>query len=316
MGRFIDRTGQTFGRLIIIKREANTTNKHGTQANWLCQCNCGSKPFIVSAGRLTSGNTKSCGCLHKEVVSQIQTIDLTGQQFGRLTVICKANNADNKIRWICRCECGTEKSIQGNELRIGDTQSCGCLQKDNTSKRFTKNLIGQQFGLLRVLERSGTAKYPNSKSSRVIWKCLCECGIEKDVLSGSLLSGRVQSCGCVKSFGELHIAKILQLHNIPFVKEYTFDNLKSNKGRKLRFDFAIVEYDKIKYLIEFDGEDHYEPRQRSKLKEFERRKLNDNLKDQYCIENNIPLIRIPYWERCNLNFNMIKLETSPYLING
>ena len=62
MGKFIDLTGQKFGRLTVLSRTDN--NKH-RQVMWLCQCKCGN--FIVVRGyRLKDGHTKSCGCLHKE----------------------------------------------------------------------------------------------------------------------------------------------------------------------------------------------------------------------------------------------------------
>ena len=58
-------------------------------------------------------------------------IDLTGQKFGRLTVISKAeNSADGHIRWLCNCECGNSITTRGTCLRSGITKSCGCLVSD------------------------------------------------------------------------------------------------------------------------------------------------------------------------------------------
>ena len=62
MGKFIDLTGQKFGRLVVIKRAANTKNNC---AHWLCKCDCGNEKVILSSS-LIQGNTKSCGCLAKE----------------------------------------------------------------------------------------------------------------------------------------------------------------------------------------------------------------------------------------------------------
>lgn len=61
MGKFIDLTGQRFGRLTVVKRVEN--NKHG-HAKWLCQCECG-KHIIVCGYSLKNNNTKSCGCFKK-----------------------------------------------------------------------------------------------------------------------------------------------------------------------------------------------------------------------------------------------------------
>ena len=57
--------------------------------------------------------------------------DLTGQKFGRLTVIERAENGKNgSTRWLCRCECGNEKIIEGGHLRSNKIKSCGCLLTD------------------------------------------------------------------------------------------------------------------------------------------------------------------------------------------
>lgn len=62
-------------------------------------------------------------------------IDLTGQRFGRLVVLERAENSKNgQARWKCQCDCGNVKIIQGNHLRQGTTKSCGCLEKENLYK--------------------------------------------------------------------------------------------------------------------------------------------------------------------------------------
>lgn len=61
-------------------------------------------------------------------------IDLTGQQFGRLTVIRQdVPTPSGKTRWVCCCECQTEKSVQSSDLRSGKTRSCGCLQRERSA---------------------------------------------------------------------------------------------------------------------------------------------------------------------------------------
>ncbi len=61
-------------------------------------------------------------------------IDLTGQRFGRLVVVARAeNDSHNKARWCCRCDCGKEIIARSNDLRSGNTQSCGCFQRSQTS---------------------------------------------------------------------------------------------------------------------------------------------------------------------------------------
>lgn len=74
-----------------------------------------------------------------------QLVDLTGQRFGRLTVVARAkNNSRNQARWLCRCDCGTEFVTASNSLRMGRTKSCGCLVKDalrESRKKFNEYRI-------------------------------------------------------------------------------------------------------------------------------------------------------------------------------
>lgn len=57
--------------------------------------------------------------------------DYSGEKFGRLTVIKRVeNNKYNQVRWLCKCDCGNEKIVLANNLRNGETKSCGCLKKE------------------------------------------------------------------------------------------------------------------------------------------------------------------------------------------
>lgn len=60
--------------------------------------------------------------------------DLTGRQFGRLTVIYRAENRNGRAAWGCLCECGMRFVVIGKDLRNGHTKSCGCLRKDRASE--------------------------------------------------------------------------------------------------------------------------------------------------------------------------------------
>ena len=69
-------------------------------------------------------------------------IDITGKQFGRLTVISRVeNNKFGQVMWDCVCTCGKRTTVSGGHLKIGQTKSCGCLQKELLSK--AKKIHGQ-----------------------------------------------------------------------------------------------------------------------------------------------------------------------------
>jgi hypothetical protein len=79
-----------------------------------------------------------------------KSIDLTGKQFGRLTVVAKGPQKGNKTYWICRCECGATSTPYSGSLRSGRTKSCGCLSRQAASNRATRH------GHSRVGKRSLT----------------------------------------------------------------------------------------------------------------------------------------------------------------
>lgn len=67
-------------------------------------------------------------------------IDLTGKQFGRLTVLMRDPKQPKKaIKWVCKCACGNIVSACGYSLRYGDTQSCGCYQIEQTGNAARKH---------------------------------------------------------------------------------------------------------------------------------------------------------------------------------
>lgn len=119
-------------------------------------------------------------------------IDLTGQKFGRLTVLEDVGRTKSKqVIWRCRCDCGNIVDVVAQSLRSGNTQSCGCYANKQTSKRCYKSLVGQKFGRLTVLEDVGRTKHGS-----VIWKCLCDCGNTVEVITATLQRGHTKSCGC------------------------------------------------------------------------------------------------------------------------
>ena len=98
----------------------------------------------------------------------MQKVDLTGQRFGSLTVLTQGeSDGHGKSRWLCRCDCGSEKVILGSNLRRGTTVSCGCKGR--------RDLTGQRFGTLTVLESSDRYA-PRGNRKRQLWKCRCDCG--------------------------------------------------------------------------------------------------------------------------------------------
>lgn len=97
---------------------------------------------------------------------------------------------------------------------------------------------------------------------------------------------------CKQSQGEYRIYTWLKNNNINFIREYTFDDLVGLGNCKLRFDFCIIDNNKIKLLIEYDGKQHYE--ETPFMTDNERIRYHDKLKDMYCKNHNYELLRIDY----------------------
>lgn len=124
----------------------------------------------------------------------MRPLELTGQRFGRLVVLSRAENDKySHQRWVCRCDCGKERTIVKGDLKRGDTKSCGCLQRDLVKRRVSVSLVGEQFGRLTVVAYEGTDKHQKST-----WLCSCVCGSKKIIGGAALRSGKTKSCGCVR----------------------------------------------------------------------------------------------------------------------
>lgn len=109
---------------------------------------------------------------------------------------------------------------------------------------------------------------------------------------------------CNESKGEKRISNLLNIHNVIHSPQYKFKDCKDK--RPLPFDQAIFDdYGNLYCLIEYDGLFHFEPARFSKnknknIKKFKKVQLHDSIKNTYCEENNIKLVRIPYWDKDNI----------------
>lgn len=129
-----DLTNKKFNYLTVIRRatEEEYPRGAGKHAMWLCKCDCGNTRF-VSSGDLKNGRAISCGCKNREKAKQLaynlgkaNFKDLTGQRFGKLTVIKQGPYYNKQIQWICKCDCGNLTTVRSNYLLSGHTTSCGC----------------------------------------------------------------------------------------------------------------------------------------------------------------------------------------------
>lgn len=296
--------GKVFGHLLVVKKVGMNSDH---RAMWLCKCSCGNE-CVYDTKALMDGRKISCGCIKKQKKSSI--IDLTGKQFGLLRVIKFAGTKDRRAQWLCKCACNNEIIVSSKVLLNGQKTHCGCRRRP-TPHNFV-DLTGRRFHSLLVLKRVDDLIQDNGRR-RVRYLVRCDCGNELEVNADSLTTSNTKSCGCLNSLGEKKIEEILKENNIEYEKQKTYEDLKSDKNYLLRFDFYIREGN---YLIEYDGEQHFNSRKHGWMTEevLQENKRRDNMKNTYCVTHDISLIRIPYTHYRDICLEDLQLETTKFRV--
>lgn len=235
-------------------------------------------------------------------------IDLTGQKFNRLTVLNRAENKNGRVAWNCQCDCGNKIIVTSKHLRDNHTQSCGCLRKERAGKRNFKNIQGLRFGKLFI------EKYAYSnKVGGAMWQCKCDCGNVIIARGADLRNGHTKSCGCISSFGQQKIFQLLKQANFKVQTQKTFENCRFKDTHMLaRFDFFVND----SYLIEYDGKQHFQWSSYGwdNKQNFNKIVEHDKFKNDWCVINEIPLIRIPYTHFNNIKIEDLILETTKFRV--
>ena len=205
--------GSKIGRWTLLEE----LPPEGKKRIWRCRCDCGTER-TVSYKNLRYGSSLSCGCYRRERAREAISPDLTGRQFGELTVLEKADSIQAGARWLCRCSCGAECKILGTLLVNG--KATRCTGKAHPRNYAYKDITGQRFGRLTAISPTSS----HDKSGYVIWLCRCDCGKEVEVSYNGLQYGNRKSCGCRKKEHEQNLQSFLT-----HVDGTSIDMLKSKK---------------------------------------------------------------------------------------
>ena len=237
-----------------------------------------------------------------------QVKDYIGKTINYLKII-EVNEELTKEKGVTyfRCEClncgNTNYSISISN--INKVKSCGCLHTQHFIQGHYEDLAGKIFQNLKVLEID---KEKSLKENKIYWKCLClKCN--KNIISvqsWDLKTNRKDNCGCYnkKSKGEEKIHNILTKLNKDFKQEYAFKDFYEFKGHPFRYDFAVFKDGILKYLIEYQGKQHYQDGWGEK-EQLEIIQNRDRKKVEYCKNNKIPLIIIPYTDYDEIDENYL-----------
>jgi hypothetical protein len=196
MPKALDLTGQRFGRLVALERRRGSRKE---AAAWLCRCDCGAEKWVVTE-LLRSGTTRSCGCLHKEQLSERRSVkEEAGTRYGKLVVVGPAGKGGDhggRLLWFCQCDCGRQTVVEGKKLRNGNTQSCGCGIAEAITAAHAIDIAGQRFGRLVAVKPVVGARFANGKAKRQ-WEFLCDCGNTTVSTVAMVRWGNTRSCGCL-----------------------------------------------------------------------------------------------------------------------
>jgi hypothetical protein len=176
----------------------------------------------------------------------------------------------------------------------------GCIKCGNKRSNTDRTSNTPEFIMKSNIVHDNLYKYPkvgyvNDRTKVVI---TCDKHGDFEQTPGSHLRG--YGCPtCHESGGEKEIRRILRLLGIKFKQEKTFKDLRNGKHGILRMDFYLSDYN---ICIEFDGPQHFGPSRingismEDAIKMFERTKIRDEIKNKYCKDNKMVMIRIPYWD--------------------
>lgn len=198
---------------------------------------------------------------------------------------------------VCRLENGCGEFLQSPDSHLNEK---GCPTCANNQISTTEKFI-EKAKLLHINEKTNLPKYDYSLVNYIDAitkvKILCPTHGEFEQTPSNHIHAKCGCPHCKESKGEKKVKKFLEENNIILIRQHKFNDCKNIN--QLPFDFYLPEHN---LCIEYDGELHYNPKKyfggEAGLKETQKR---DQIKTNYCLNNNINLLRIPYWDFKNIN---------------
>lgn len=290
-----ERTKNLYGDEYEILSDKYVNNK----TKILIKHNCG-HTYLVRPDSFLNNNRRCIKCFGnpKLEISEIKNrcSDIHKGEYEILSDYCINSSSKISVRHNI---CGNIYDINLNSFLNKKTKCAFCNGNKKMTIEILKNRINEIFGY----EYSVLSEKYENVDKKLIFKHN-KCGYYWDVKVCNMLSGKSGCPMCSpKSKGEQKIIKYLSKNNILFIKDKSFDGCIYSIN--LHYDFYLTEYN---ICIEFDGIQHYKPVDRfGGVDSYNEQIKKDIIKNNYCKNNEIKLIRIPYWEYDNINLILDKL---------
>lgn len=198
---------------------------------------------------------------------------------------------NRRAQFLCPYCKTKEFNARISEVRRGKIRSCGCYKTISKLKTHSVDISNQRHGSLVALYRT----QEKAKDNSYLWVCQCDCGNTTKLTTSAFK--KIYSCGCKRGFtqGEKILADFLDQYSIIYNREFVFDDCIGIKNFPLRFDFYLPSFN---CCVELDGPQHRAPVERFGGEDgFKILCEHDKIKNQYCQNHQIKLIRIPYERR-------------------
>lgn len=298
--------GDTVNNIKLLDIYKIWSGTHWVEKAW-CVCPLCGEPFEGNYRSIVAGRTRSCGCYKK----LCHLHDHTGKIYnGTCEGIKWVRTVKGSSIWLWKClNCGETFEAYAHHVLNGDTTSCGCKK---TGRKPT-NHDGEIYGEYKAIEFAGY-----NSNGDVLYKFEClNCGAIFTAVASAVKHNDAfcPQCYISGSRPEQYIYNLLNKNNLYVEREKTFEDLRSQN--KLRFDFYVNN----SYIIEYDGQQHFKPVTFGNIslnqanENLQITQEHDKVKNEYCKNNNIPLIRIPYWVPLNsITIEDLCPETSQFLL--
>lgn len=183
--------GNYYGFLKVLEDEGYKNKEQKSQRMYKCLCDCGNITSVAGT-QLTSGKTRSCGCMMSDIAwDYIHKKDACkiGCRVGSYTILREDENTRHKYH--CRCICGYTRVFMRDDINLGNVAECPHCK---STEIRSDSISGKKFGKLTAVK-----VVPKGEKSIRSWLCKCECGATPIVTEQNLLRGISTQCATCRN---------------------------------------------------------------------------------------------------------------------